>query len=138
MTTTYVDPIVEYCRERGLNLTRDLYIDSCYPTGVPDPWTPEMEAELPPQLQWRDADEPPPKELRGYTYAQWAVHFITTDLARIDNAVRSGLIAGQDSAEIGRRVIGSMSKNGVDGVTEITRRQIAQLGRLALKAAKGK
>jgi hypothetical protein len=31
-----------------------------------------------------------------------------------------------------------MSKNGVDGVTEITRRQIAQLGRLALKAAKGK
>jgi hypothetical protein len=131
---TYESPIVRYCREHGLNLTRDLYIDACWPDGAPEPWTAELEAELPPQFQWGYG--PPPKELRGYTYAQWAAYFIATDLARIDNAIRTGLIAGQSNTEIARRIVGSQGVNGVDGVTEITRQQLSHLARGAIKAAK--
>ena len=65
--------------------------------------------------------------------ATWAAYFVKTDLARIDNAVRTGLIAGLDNTEIARRVIGSVGLRGVDGVTEITSQQIAHIGRIALK-----
>lgn len=47
----YVDPIIAYCRERGLNLDRDLYIAACFPQGPPEPWPAELEAEMPPEFQ---------------------------------------------------------------------------------------
>jgi hypothetical protein len=49
---TYESPLVTYCRERGLKLSRESYIAGCYPQGEPDPWTPEHEAELPEQFRW--------------------------------------------------------------------------------------
>ena len=69
----------------------------------------------------------------GHTLATWAAYFVKTDLARIDNAIRTGLISGLVNTEIARRVIGSVGLRGVDGVTEITRQQIAHIGRIALK-----
>lgn len=71
--------------------------------------------------------------VRGVSFAQLAAFFIEEDLARIDNAVRSGLIGGLDNTEIGRKVIGSMGINGIDGVTEVTRQRIAHLGRMSVK-----
>ena len=75
-------------------------------------------------------------ESPGLTLAQWAAYFAKTDVARIDNAIRTGLIGGLDSSGIARKVVGSLGLNGVDGVTEITRQQIRQLARRALRAAK--
>jgi hypothetical protein len=47
----YVNPIIEYAEQRGITLDRELYLAACYPDGLPDPWTPELEDELPEQFQ---------------------------------------------------------------------------------------
>ena len=71
--------------------------------------------------------------LHGRTFAAWAAYFAQSDIARVDGAIRSGLISGLDNTEIAAKVVGSMKLRGVDGVTEITRQQIARLGRVAIK-----
>lgn len=63
----------------------------------------------------------------GHSLAGWAIVLTQRDLARIDNAIRTGLISGLDSAQIARTVIGSADMRGVDGVTEITRKEIDRL-----------
>jgi len=88
--------------------------------------------------QQKPYGQPPRKTLLGYSLARWAAFFAKTDIARIDNAIKTGLIAGLDNTEIARRVIGSIGLRGIDGVTEVTRRRIAELGRLALKERKGR
>jgi len=74
--------------------------------------------------------------IMSHTLAWWAQYFAKDDLARIDNAVRTGLIAGQDNTEIARRVVGSQGVGGIDGVTEVTRHRITYLGRAAVKVLK--
>jgi hypothetical protein len=44
-------PLVEFFRELGIVLTRDEYLDLCYPQGVPRPWTPELEMEMPKEFR---------------------------------------------------------------------------------------
>ena len=34
---TYKDPLVEYCKARGLKLNREVYIAGAYPDGTPTP-----------------------------------------------------------------------------------------------------
>ena len=51
VTSAYESPIVTYCKEHGLKLDRETYIAACYPEGVPEPWTAELEGELPPEFQ---------------------------------------------------------------------------------------
>jgi hypothetical protein len=75
------------------------------------------------------------KPVLGLSLAPWAHHFIREDARNIDNAIRTGLIAGLDNAEIARKVVGSMGLNGVDGVTEFIRHKIGHLGRAAIKAS---
>ena len=65
-----------------------------------------------------------------------AAYLSKTDIARIDNAIRSGLIKGLDSQQIARRVVGGMDRRGVDGVTEITRHQIKEVARTFFRLAK--
>jgi hypothetical protein len=76
--------------------------------------------------------------MEGFTISEWAHFFSQQDRALIDNAIRSGVIAGIDNTEIARKVIGSLELNGIDGVTEITRQQIARLGRVAVSPRKQK
>jgi hypothetical protein len=45
------DPLVLTLRRHGLPVTRENYLALAYPTGLPEPWTAELEAELPPDLQ---------------------------------------------------------------------------------------
>ena len=105
--------------------------------GTPSPWTAELEESLPPEFQW-DGHGVPPPEFQGYSLAQWAAYFAADDAARIDGAVRGGVLSGLDNVEIGRKVVGSASLNGIDGQTEITRRKIARLGVAEIKTIKGK
>lgn len=41
------NPLVDWMVKKGVPITRDTYIALAYGDGVPDPWTPEDEAELP-------------------------------------------------------------------------------------------
>lgn len=65
----------------------------------------------------------------------WASYFAREDYKTITASITSAIADGADSTEIARRVVGSLSLNGVDGVTEYTRHKIAHLGRAAIKQA---
>ena len=124
---TYKDPLIEYCKAHGLTLNRETYLAGCYPDGTPDPWTAEHEEQLPKEFRWDGKGVPPP-EFSGYSLAQWAAYFAADDIARIDGAVRGGVLSGLNNAEIAAKVIGTTSLDGMDGQTEITRQRIARLG----------
>ena len=47
-------PVLEHMREQGMTLTRQSYLEFCYPDGVPDPLHPELAAEVP---RWLRDDE---------------------------------------------------------------------------------
>ena len=73
------------------------------------------------------------RDRAGRSYAAHAARIARDDHNRIDKTLRSELIAGKDSQEIARKIIGNARLNGVDGVTEITRQQIARLGVSAIR-----
>jgi hypothetical protein len=125
------DNLVTWMEKNNIPLTRERYLNLAYPEGEPDEWSAEQESMLPTEIQW-DMQGPVPVQLEGFSIAQWAHYFSNQDLARIDTAIRSGLIAGLDNTEIARKVIGSLQLLGIDGVTEITRRHITSLGRIAI------
>jgi len=50
-TGSSTNTLVEWLRSKNIPVTRENYLVFAYPTGLPDPWTPELEAELPPELQ---------------------------------------------------------------------------------------
>jgi hypothetical protein len=52
------DHLLEWMKEKGLPITREKYLGLAYGQELPDPWTPEHEAELPEELQ-EHADSPP-------------------------------------------------------------------------------
>lgn len=58
----------------------------------------------------------------GRTLSQWSSSIESTDLKRISDQIKIGMVQGQTSAEIARRVVGTAELKGKDGVTEITRR----------------
>ena len=138
------DFLVTWLREQGIPLTRDVYLAIAFPEGEPDPWTAEDEMMLPKELQ-EGAEPTPPgpppagsKGVRilGASLAQWAASLAAADEHRIETAIRTGLLSGFENTEVARQVVGSQRLAGVDGATEITRRQIAQLARLTLKRRK--
>lgn len=134
------DQLIEWMKANDIPITRENYI-SCNWSPVPSPWTAELEDELPDELQIQNQPGPPPpggrwRTIWGRTFAQWAAYLAAMDIARIDNAIRSGLIGGLDSTGIARKVLGSAGINGIDGVTEITRKQMTNIGRAEIKALK--
>lgn len=58
----------------------------------------------------------------GRTLRHWTEKFKRDDLERIVNQIRIGLTQGESVPEISRRVVGSRSAKGKDGITEFTRR----------------
>jgi SPP1 gp7 family putative phage head morphogenesis protein len=69
---------------------------------------------------------------KGQTLSRWASTIAQADLRRIEDQVRMGMIAGESSAEIARRVVGSARLRGTDGVTQITRREAESITRTAV------
>lgn len=78
----------------------------------------------------------PRDTIRGRSLAAWGSALAKDEKNRIDSAVRSGVIGGLDNTEIARKVVGSAGMRGVDGVTEVTRQKIANLGRAAVRKSK--
>lgn len=58
----------------------------------------------------------------GKTVRQWADNIQAADLSRIESKVKVGLVQGESPRQISRRIVGTASLKGRDGVTQITRR----------------
>jgi hypothetical protein len=68
----------------------------------------------------------------GRILSEWAEDMEADDLRRIRGAIQNGMVAGEDMAVIARRVVGTRSLQGTDGVTEMTRRSAATITRSAV------
>lgn len=72
------------------------------------------------------------RPFEGRTLHSWAKTIAADDIRRIESAVRIGMVAGEPSDVIARRVVGTARLKGADGVTEITRTQAAGITRTAV------
>lgn len=72
------------------------------------------------------------RPFQGKVLKDWAATLQAEDLRRIHNAIQMGMVAGEDSATIARRVVGTGALNGADGVTQLTRRQVTAITRTAV------
>jgi hypothetical protein len=50
-TQTGGDPLVDWMRRHRIPLTRERYLGLAYPTGLPEPWSAELEEQLPPEIR---------------------------------------------------------------------------------------
>lgn len=67
----------------------------------------------------------------GATLSQWAKGEAKGDIDRIHQQIKIGMAQGEDVQQIARRVVGSISAKGVDGVTAQTRRNAEAITRTA-------
>lgn len=70
----------------------------------------------------------------GKTMKQWADGIRQADLDRIMSQIRIGLVSGEPTPQIARRIVGSARQRGTNGVTEITRRNANAITRTAINA----
>lgn len=69
---------------------------------------------------------------QGQVLRAWADQVADADIQRILQQIRIGMINGEDSAQIARRVVGTARLKGADGVTQISRRNAAAITRTAV------
>jgi len=73
------------------------------------------------------------RPFQGRVLREWAAKMRDDDIRQIANQVRMGMIAGEPSPEIARRVIGTARARGADGILELTRRQVNTVVRTAVQ-----
>lgn len=73
------------------------------------------------------------RPFEGRLLKDWAATLQSEDLRRIHAAIQIGMVAGESSDAITRRVIGTKLLKGTDGVTEMTRRQVQAITRTAVQ-----
>lgn len=69
----------------------------------------------------------------GAVLKDWAASMQSEDLRRIRSSVQLGMVAGETTDSIVKRVIGTGTLRGTDGVTELTRRQVQAVTRTAVQ-----
>lgn len=53
----HADPLIVYMKKHKIPVTRKNYFDLNYPDGVPQPWTMELEMQLPKEIRdFRDGN----------------------------------------------------------------------------------
>lgn len=87
----------------------------------------ELGTQLPNAAVLRDIVTSSP--FMGKTLRQWADKVQADDLARIESAVKIGLVQGEALPQLARRLVGTKALKGRDGVTQATRRELAMLVR---------
>lgn len=68
----------------------------------------------------------------GRTLGEWSKSLRDTDIKRMSDQIKIGMVQGQTSAQIARRIVGAASLKGRDGTTEITRRNATAITRTAI------
>lgn len=74
---------------------------------------------------------PTSNPFEGRTLRQWTDRLVAADVDRMMTAIRTGLSLGEDNRTIARRIVGTVRRRGVDGVTQITRRNAEAITRTA-------
>lgn len=87
---------------------------------------------VPPAALLREAVLSRPFE--GRILREWSQGIRRADIDRINAQVQIGLVQGESSQDIARRVVGTVRRRGADGVTQITRHNAAALARTAVNA----
>ena len=72
------------------------------------------------------------KPFEGNTMRQWSDSIVRADIRRIEQQIRIGMVQGETGPQISRRIVGTARLKGVDGVTEITRRNATAITRTAV------
>ncbi len=70
----------------------------------------------------------------GRVLGSWSRKIAADDIGRIASQVRIGVVQGETTHQIARRIIGSARLKGADGVTQITRRNAEAITRTAVNA----
>lgn len=73
------------------------------------------------------------RPFEGRVLKDWAAAMEAEDIRRIHAAVQAGMVAGEDNATIARRVVGTARLRGLDGMTEMTRKQVQAVVRTAVQ-----
>ena len=69
------------------------------------------------------------RPFEGKVLRHWANNAKRADLERIEQSVRIGIVAGDSNQAIARRTFGTLNQGGRDGVTQMTRNQVAAVTR---------
>ena len=72
------------------------------------------------------------KPFEGKTLRAWAQTIADSDITRMKKAIQQGMAAGEDSATIARRIVGTAKLKGTDGMTQITRNNAEAITRTAV------
>lgn len=67
----------------------------------------------------------------GKTLKQWVSNLRASDIRRIEDQIKIGLVQGQTGPTIARSVVGTTGVGGVNGITNITRNNAAAITRTA-------
>jgi SPP1 gp7 family putative phage head morphogenesis protein len=70
--------------------------------------------------------------MEGRVLRDWASRQRQADLGRIMSSVQIGMVQGEDSRDIARRVVGTRQFHKTDGATHVTRREAEALTRTAV------
>lgn len=90
----------------------------------------ELDTALPSPAKLRSLVTSRPFE--GRTLRSWAKNVRRRDIERIEAQVRIGLVQGESSQAISRRIIGTARLRGRDGATQITRNNATAITRTAV------
>jgi SPP1 gp7 family putative phage head morphogenesis protein len=74
------------------------------------------------------------KPFEGRTLKEWASTLQKVDLRRIEDQVKIGLVRGEDSDAIARRIVGTVALKGRDGALQVTRNNAEAIVRTAVNA----
>ena len=72
------------------------------------------------------------RPFHGQVLKDWAASMEADDLRRIHGAIQTGMVSGESMDIIAKRVVGTRALFGTDGVTEMSRRQVAAITRTAV------
>lgn len=112
----------------GLALAEPAFLDSVIQGAVPV----ELGATLPAAARLRAIVKSHPFE--GKTMREWADKVRRDDIDRIESAVKVGLVQNENLPQISRRIVGTVSMKGRNGVTQITRRNAEAITRTAVSS----
>ena len=74
------------------------------------------------------------KPFEGKTLRRWSRSMRDGDLRRIEESIKIGMVQGESSAAIARRVVGTRVARGRNGITQVTRNGAAGIVRTAVNA----
>lgn len=73
------------------------------------------------------------RPFEGRVLREWSAALRAEDVRRIHASIQLGMVAGETGDQIAARVVGTAKLHGVDGVTEMTRRQVQAVTRTAVQ-----